>query len=80
MIEEVARLWLRVNGEQAIPVFTHNEVNYQSEQDRLNNKAIKQQFIAQLIGLEIEHKKVVGTKREAFSVGGDNPTHKEVVL
>ena len=86
MIEEVARLWLRVNGEQAIPVFTHNEVNYQSEQDRLNNKAIKQSIyaIAQLmhwIDGDMAAQEVMGAERSvgepseniriSFSVGGE---------
>ncbi len=87
MIEEVARLWLRVNGEQAIPVFTHNEVNYQSEQDRLNNKAIKQSIyaIAQLMGWidgNVAAQEVMGAKsavgqprenvRVSFSARGEN--------
>ena len=52
IIEEISRLWLRVKGIQAIPVFTHNEVNYQSENDRLTNKKIKQSIyaIAQAMG------------------------------
>lgn len=34
LMEEVARLWLRVKGIQAIPVFTHNVVDWQSEIDK----------------------------------------------
>ncbi|MDR7856092.1 hypothetical protein [Tissierella sp.] len=34
LMEEIARLWLRVKGIQAIPVFTHNVVDWQSELDK----------------------------------------------
>lgn len=68
MIEEISRLWLRVRGFQAIPKFIHNEVNYQSEQDRLNNKAIKQSIyvISQLMGWtnpDVGAQEVMGEKK-----------------
>jgi hypothetical protein len=38
LIEEIARLWLRVKGIQAIPVFTHNTIDYVSELQRMDIK------------------------------------------
>jgi len=35
IIEEIARLWLRVNGEQAIPHFKHNTIDWNSEEQRM---------------------------------------------
>ncbi|OZV12359.1 hypothetical protein CIW83_09690 [Tissierella sp. P1] len=51
IIEEIARLWLRVNGEQAIAKFKHDIVDWESEEQRLNVNLMKQQFyvIAQLM-------------------------------
>ena len=46
LMEEIARLWLRVKGIQAVPVFTHNVVNWQSEQDRQTVALMKQEFYA----------------------------------
>lgn len=34
LVESIATLWLRVKGYQAIPVFTHNVVDWQSELDK----------------------------------------------
>jgi hypothetical protein len=52
LIEEVARLWLRVNGIQAVPVFKHNILDWQSEEQRMNVNLLKQQFyaIARMMG------------------------------
>jgi hypothetical protein len=52
LIEEVARLWLRVKGIQGKPVFTHNKVDWQNEEQRLKVKLMEQEFwvIAQLMG------------------------------
>jgi hypothetical protein len=52
LIEEVARLWLRVKGIQAVPVFTHNPVNWENEEQRAQVRLLQQQFwaIAQLMG------------------------------
>lgn len=41
LMEEIARLWLRVHGIQAIPVFTHNVVDWQSELDKEKVKTSK---------------------------------------
>jgi hypothetical protein len=51
-IEEIARLWLRVNGVQATPKFSHNLVDWNSEEQRMNVSLLKQEFyqIAQLMG------------------------------
>ena len=38
LIESIARLWLRVKGIQAIPVFSHNEIDYVSELQRMDIK------------------------------------------
>ena len=52
LMEEVARLWLRVHGVQAIPIFTHNVVNWENEEQKTTVKLMKQQFwaISQLMG------------------------------
>lgn len=51
IIEEIARLWLRVNGEQAIAKFKHDIVDWNSEEQRIKVDLMKQQFyvIAQLM-------------------------------
>ena len=46
IIEEIARLWLRVNGEQAIAKFKHGIVNYQSEKDIQTVALMKQEYYA----------------------------------
>jgi hypothetical protein len=52
IMEEIARLWLRVHGIQGIPKFEHNTIDWQSEEQRCNVKLLEQQFyaIAQLMG------------------------------
>lgn len=52
LIEEIARLWLRVHGYQAVPVFTHNTIDYTSELQRIQIKNQKAIFwkLAQLMG------------------------------
>jgi hypothetical protein len=52
LIEEVARLWLRVQGIQGIPKFTHNVINWENEEQRTRVMLMKQQFwaISQLMG------------------------------
>lgn len=52
IIEEIARLWLRVNGEQAIAKFKHDIVDWNSEEQRIKVDLMKQEFyaIAQLMG------------------------------
>lgn len=51
LIEEVARLWLRVNGMQGTPVFTHNVVDWENEEQKYKVQLMKQEFyaIAQLM-------------------------------
>lgn len=52
LIEEVARLWLRVKGVQAVPVFTHNIIDYVSELQRMDIKLKNAELytIAQMMG------------------------------
>lgn len=51
LIEEVARLWLRVKGIQAVPKFTHNTIDWNSEEQRLQVQLLKQQFYAIAVAL-----------------------------
>lgn len=46
LIEEIARLWLRVKGVQAIPVFKHNTIDWNSEEQRMTVNLLKQKFYA----------------------------------
>lgn len=52
LVEEIARLWLRVNGIQAIPRFEHNLIDWESEEQRTSVNLLKQKYyaIAQLMG------------------------------
>ncbi len=52
LIEEIARLWLRVKGIQAVPVFKHDTIDWNSEEQRMTVNLLKQKFyaIAQLMG------------------------------
>lgn len=86
IIEEIARLWLRVNGEQAIAKFKHDIVDWESEEQRINVNLMKQEFyvIAQLmgwIGADKAAQEVMGVEksisdspseniRVSFSAGG----------
>jgi hypothetical protein len=51
IIEEIARLWARVQGIQATPVFTHNIIDWESEEQRWTVKLLEEEFykIAQLM-------------------------------
>lgn len=87
LVEEIARLWLRVNGYQAVPVFKHNIVDWNSEEQRLNAKLLEQKFhaIAVLMKWEtndqaaqevMKAEKAVGEPpvdsiKVSFSSGGD---------
>lgn len=51
LIEEVARLWLRVKGIQAVPKFTHNIIDWNSEEQRFQVQLLKQQFYAIAVAL-----------------------------
>jgi hypothetical protein len=53
LIEEIARLWLRVRGIQAIPVFTHNDIDYVSELQRMDIKLRNQEFWAKNMFLKL---------------------------
>jgi len=46
IIEGISKLWLRVNGIQSSPVFTHNTIDDNSEEQRMTVKLMKQQFWA----------------------------------
>ena len=52
LMEEIARLWLRVKGIQAVPVFTHNVVDWESEKDKKEVALMNQEYYAkaQLMG------------------------------
>ena len=52
IIEEISRLWLRVNGIQAVPKFTHNTIDWNSEEQRMTVQLMKQEFyaVAQMMG------------------------------
>jgi len=86
IIEEIARLWLRVQGVQAVPVFTHNVLDWNSEEQRMTVKLMEQEFhaIAQLMGWELGDEAAqavlgkekaagepVESARVSFSRGGD---------
>lgn len=67
LIEEIARLWLRVQGEQGVAKFQHGVVNWQSEEDKQTVALMKQEYyvIAQLMGWIDGNKaaqEVMGTK------------------
>ena len=87
IVEEVARLWLRVNGEQAIPKFKHNTIDWNSEEQRMTVNLMKQEFyaVAQLMGwIDADYaaqevmkvQKASGQPNEnirvSFSRGGEN--------
>lgn len=86
LIEEIARLWLRVNGIQAVPKFKHDTIDWNSEEQRMQVKLLEQQFyaIAVLMGwidndkaaqAVMKAEKAVGkpidNARVSFSSGGD---------
>ena len=54
LMEEIGRLWLRVNGIQGIAVFKHEVVNWENEEQRFKVKLMEEQFhaIAVLMGWE----------------------------
>jgi hypothetical protein len=86
LIEEIARLWLRVNGIQAVPKFKHDTIDWNSEEQRMQVKLLEQEFyaIAVLMGwvdndkaaqAVMKAEKAVGkpidNARVSFSSGGD---------
>jgi hypothetical protein len=95
MVEEIARLWLRVQGIQAVPKFTHNTIDWESEEQRWKVKILQQQFnvVAQMMGwidadtaasaaMNVD-KAVSNTPSEAvrvsLSMGGDSLGSKDHV-
>lgn len=46
LVEEIARLWSRVNGIQAVPKFKHNTLDWNSEEQRMTVKLMEQEFYA----------------------------------
>lgn len=76
LMEEVARLWLRLKGIQAIPKFTHNVVDWQSEIDKEEVATSKQQryAIAQVMGwvdADTAARETMGVKK-AIGLPGEN--------
>lgn len=77
LVEEVARLWLRVQGIQAIPVFTHNVVDWQSEIDKetvatskLNRYAIA--AIMRWVDNDTAAREAMGVKQSVGDIPDDN--------
>lgn len=73
IIEEIARLWLRVNGEQAIAKFKHGIVNYQSEKDIQTVALMKQEYYAIAQGMGW-----ISPDKAAQEVIGVEKAYKEV--
>ena len=46
LVEETMRLWLRVKGIQAVPLFKHNTIDWNSEEQRMTVEKMKQEFYA----------------------------------
>lgn len=94
LMEEVARLWLRVHGMQGIPVFEHNVVDWQSEEQKWNVKLLQEQFwaVAKLMNWvdnDTAAQNVVGTEkatesepsetiRVSLSVGGNQSVTQQL--
>lgn len=85
LVENIAKLWLRLRGIQAIPVFTHNVVDWQSEIDKeeIATSKLNRYAIAVLMGFVDEDtaaREAMGVKnavgkpsenvRVSFSSGG----------
>lgn len=95
LVEEIARLWLRVNGIQAVPTFTHNTIDWQSEEQRMTVKLLEEKYwaIAQLMNWcdgNMAAQKAVGVEKAhgdtpsegvkaSFSVGGGDGGGKNAV-
>ncbi len=92
LLEEIARLWLRVKGIQATPTFTHNTIDWNSEEQRWKVRLMEEQFwaIAQLMGWVDGNQaaqKSVGSEKAAaetpsesvrvsLSIGGDDNSER----
>jgi hypothetical protein len=73
LMEEIARLWLRVNGMQGIPVFTHNPVEWQSLIDKWTVALMEEQYYANAQGLGW-----ISADEAAGCVLGKEKAHTEV--
>ncbi len=75
LIEEVARLWLRVSGIQSRPEFTHNKVDWQSEEQKVTVKLMWQEFwaIAQLMNW-VDADKAASETVDAEEAASDTPS------
>jgi hypothetical protein len=51
LVEEIARLWLRTQGIQAVPVFTHNTIDWQAELEKVEVKQAWQKFYAVAVAM-----------------------------
>lgn len=75
LMESAARQWLRVKGVQAIPKFTHNPIDWESEETRMKVKRLEQAYwrMNQLMGWSDKDEaaqKVVGHKAVGEPKGG----------
>ena len=92
LMEEVARLWLRVEGIQATPKFTHNKIDWQNEEQKAQAKLLWQEFwaVAQLMGWVDKDKAAqegadvekattdpIENARVSFQRGGDSKDEKK---
>jgi len=73
LLEEVARLWLRVNAIQGIPVFTHNTIDWQSEIDKWTVAIMKERYYGNAQGMGW-----VSPDEAASAVVGKEKAHAEV--
>ena len=77
LIEEIARLWLRVKGIQAVPVFKHNTIDWNSEEQRMNVNLLKQQFYAIAVLMNwIDNDVAAREVMKAEKAAGEPPTEK----
>jgi len=75
LIEEIARLWLRVKGIQAIPVFKHNTIDWNSEEQRMNVNLLKQKFYAIAVLMKwIDNNTAAQEVMKAEKAVGEPPT------
>lgn len=75
LIEEIARLWLRVKGYQAIPVFKHETIDWNSEEQRMTVKLLEQKFhaIAVLMKWETNDQAAQAVMKAERAIGDPPP-------
>lgn len=75
IIEEISRLWLRVIGEQASPHFSHNTIDWNSEEQRMTVELMKQEFyaVAQLMGWIDENQAAQEVMKVEKAIGKPSP-------